>query len=1033
MGVFQSNIIGLPTRKDEFYIALGTAVTGIIEDGVFKIKQIESASENIIGITQEEFTGIQKTISVAIPSMISAVAGGEISPSMFVGSSNGAFVQNSSSPMGIALSGASIGDLFHLLPLYQKKGSGGGGGSYSIEGNPLVTGNNSAHSLDLSTLTEFNTLTQQLQNDEQQIDTNTNNIATLETSKISVTEKGAANGVATLGSNAKLPLNQIPQSLIGDLHYNGEWNATTNNPTLPTVPTDPLGFYRVVTVAGTLFGETWAVNDKIISSTNISGGTTPTNWGRIPNDNSVTSVNGKTGTVVVTKADVGLPNVVDGAQINVIEEIKLNNVALTPSGKSVNIPLTGNNVTGLSRLGHTETANTKAVKKDSSNLLYVDFDGVTSSEINDFHFSPSADPVFGAMSAGDIVVIKNQAGSSSSNTPPFLLSGDPFEGMMYKDDLNQYTCSLYGNRARAGYLPMAIGCWSLAGNFTGWHNFSTEGANSPVVKYNSILEMESSSPTNGQKAEVITISQFETSTAVTLLAQYGSGSIINGCVSRASGDKIVVGGTGAVSHVTAGNQFETNTPVIAITAFTGSVKGGIEDRLNKGITIFGDAGKFAHVGEGTDFTSVTPVFTFLEGKTINGGISDLDGGKTLYCNEGNVYYVPAGSEFTAGTTPIVMPAFITNIRAGGLGSDGSMHLGGASGAYSTVPYGSQFTASTTVIGIAGFGSDTIRGFIEDDNGNKYLFGTNGKVCYASSGVDFTDSTPVFQITGFGASAIKSASKGTDGGLHFFGNSGKVCFIEKDTTLIATSAVITITNFSAANIESSMVDTDGGITITGSGGLVSYIPSGQKLAYWFDGTNWVLLTIAVPATTFGSGESMVVFDTNGKPKIAKTGTVERCIAIRDVNQTCPQNAHTQIDFSETASKNTAGIKVNSSGEIECFVNGYYSAMFRAYIDEFSDPIFSIYVQKWDSKLPTPAWINPTGALHKVKVKDDGGLTVSFEGGGNLYAGDKIRIVVRPTSGMVQFKNTSEPALGGGTATQLPVVFTIARIGDNTVEV
>lgn len=43
----------------------------------------------------------------------------------------------------------------------------------------------------------------------------------------------------------------------------------------------------------------------------------------------------------LTKADIGLGNTVDGAQINVIETIKVDGVALTPTNKAVNIDLSG--------------------------------------------------------------------------------------------------------------------------------------------------------------------------------------------------------------------------------------------------------------------------------------------------------------------------------------------------------------------------------------------------------------------------------------------------------------------------------------------------------------------------------------------------------------------------------------------------------------------------------------------------------------------------------------------------------------------
>ena len=49
------------------------------------------------------------------------------------------------------------------------------------------------------------------------------------TGYIPTTEKGVANGVATLDSGGKVPVSQIPA--LGDLNYQGTWNASTNTTT----------------------------------------------------------------------------------------------------------------------------------------------------------------------------------------------------------------------------------------------------------------------------------------------------------------------------------------------------------------------------------------------------------------------------------------------------------------------------------------------------------------------------------------------------------------------------------------------------------------------------------------------------------------------------------------------------------------------------------------------------------------------------------------------------------------------------------
>ena len=75
---------------------------------------------------------------------------------------------------------------------------------------------------------------------------------------------GTANGVATLDSNGKVPLSQLPASVVT---YLGTWNAATNTPTLAN-GTGDIGDLYICNVAGTVnFGAgpiTFAVGDWVI-------------------------------------------------------------------------------------------------------------------------------------------------------------------------------------------------------------------------------------------------------------------------------------------------------------------------------------------------------------------------------------------------------------------------------------------------------------------------------------------------------------------------------------------------------------------------------------------------------------------------------------------------------------------------------------------------------------------------------------------------------------------------------------------------
>jgi len=109
-------------------------------------------------------------------------------------------------------------------------------------------------------------------------------------------DAGVANGVATLDSGGKVPQSQIP--LMGDLNYQGTWNASTNTPTL-TSSVGTKGYYYVVDVAGStnLNGITdWQVGDWAIFNGSV--------WQKVDNTDAVTSVNGQVGTVVLTQSDI---------------------------------------------------------------------------------------------------------------------------------------------------------------------------------------------------------------------------------------------------------------------------------------------------------------------------------------------------------------------------------------------------------------------------------------------------------------------------------------------------------------------------------------------------------------------------------------------------------------------------------------------------------------------------------------------------------------------------------------------------------
>ena len=85
---------------------------------------------------------------------------------------------------------------------------------------------------------------------------------------------------------------------VGAVTYKGTWNASTNTPTLAS-GTGTQGDYYVVNVAGStnLDGITdWEIGDWAIFNGTV--------WEKVDNTDSVSSVNGQVGTVVLTAANV---------------------------------------------------------------------------------------------------------------------------------------------------------------------------------------------------------------------------------------------------------------------------------------------------------------------------------------------------------------------------------------------------------------------------------------------------------------------------------------------------------------------------------------------------------------------------------------------------------------------------------------------------------------------------------------------------------------------------------------------------------
>lgn len=112
-----------------------------------------------------------------------------------------------------------------------------------------------------------------------------------------VSNKGVANGYASLDASGRLPVSQLSLDAV---EYKGAWNASTNTPALADGVGNTGDFYTVSVGASRNLGSgaiDFQVNDKVI----YNGAT----WEKIDTSDTVSSVNGFTGAVVLGAGDVG--------------------------------------------------------------------------------------------------------------------------------------------------------------------------------------------------------------------------------------------------------------------------------------------------------------------------------------------------------------------------------------------------------------------------------------------------------------------------------------------------------------------------------------------------------------------------------------------------------------------------------------------------------------------------------------------------------------------------------------------------------
>jgi hypothetical protein len=104
--------------------------------------------------------------------------------------------------------------------------------------------------------------------------------------------KGVASGYAALDSSGKVPAAQLPSSVLGTLQYQGAYDASGGS--FPTGASK--GYYWVISVPGVINSVSYDVGDWLTYN--------GASWDKLDNQQTVTSVAGRTGDITIAESDV---------------------------------------------------------------------------------------------------------------------------------------------------------------------------------------------------------------------------------------------------------------------------------------------------------------------------------------------------------------------------------------------------------------------------------------------------------------------------------------------------------------------------------------------------------------------------------------------------------------------------------------------------------------------------------------------------------------------------------------------------------
>lgn len=428
---------------------------------------------------------------------------------------------------------------------------------------------------------------------------------------------GVANGVASLDSSGKVPTSQIPQ--MGDLNYQGTWNATTNTPTLVS-SAGTKGYYYVVSVAGStnLNGITdWQIGDWAVFNGSV--------WQKIDNTDSVTSVNGYTGTVVLSYTDVGAQPA--GTYVNSVSAIS----PVTSTGgttPTIAMPAATTSVSGYLTSTDWNTFNNKqnAFGSQTANYVYAapngsagtpSFRALVAADIPSL--SSSYIPYTGATTAVDLnaktLVNVSHLGINTTTVPDILLraigdnnSTSRIAVRGYSSDANSSSIRVTKFRGttsspQAPQSGDSLGKFELAGYGTtsssgyaqaSFEGVATEAWGATARGAKTLIKVTPNTTTT--QVTAVTVDQDKSVTLAGALSVTGTTTLATSLTGLA---KLT---SGVVSTATSGTDYAPATSGTAILYGNGS--GGFSSvTIGSGVSFSG--GTLSATGSGGTVTSVT--------------------------------------------------------------------------------------------------------------------------------------------------------------------------------------------------------------------------------------------------------------------------------------------------------------------------------------------------------------------------------------------------------------------------------------------